>query len=460
MNRLHRSLAVRLAALFFALFTCAVGVVFVASYFVVRAQSVERTRKVLVARADAISRSLAEGPSNVMLAAGTAGQVAALFDASGSLLAGRADVPMILGWREVPGILVHLNEVGDENSETALLYGRRVGDRVLVLGEGLHVAEDAGEALLTGLLSSLVFVGLVGFAGAAFITWRVDRRLRRTEEALAAYGSGKTSVRLPVTGINDELDRMALAVNGLLDRVAALIETIRQITVDAAHDLKTPLTRLRYRLAEAEESRNPADVKAIVRSAAADAEQIVATFDALLRIAQIEAGASRTRFATLDLSDVLETVADAYGPDVEQTGHHLETRIASSLYVNGDRELLIQAFANLVENAIRHAGPNATITIEAVRGPSVQASVSDNGPGVPEADRQRVLLRFVRLDASRSTSGTGLGLSLVKAIADLHGASLVLSDDRPGLRATMTFRYLVRTPGNGSKANDTAPYQI
>ncbi len=439
MIRLHRSLAVRLAVLFFVLFACAVGVVFAASYFVVRAQSVERTHKVLVARADAISRSLAEGPSNVMLAAGTAGQVAALFDASGSLLAGRADVPMILGWREVPGRLVHLNEVGDENSETALLYGRRVGDRLLVLGEGMHVAEDTGEALLTGLLSTIVFVALVGFAGAAFIAWRVDWRLRQNEEALAAYGSGKTSIRLPVTRANDELDRMALAVNGLLDRVAALIETICQITVDAAHDLKTPLTRLRYRLAEAEENPDTADVKAIVHSAGADVEQIVATFDALLRIAQIEAGASRARFARVDLSDVLETVADAYGPDVEQAGQHLEARVAASLLVNGDRELLIQAFANLVENAIRHAGPNATITIEAVRGPSVQASVSDNGPGVPEADRERVLLRFVRLDASRSTPGTGLGLSLVKAIADLHGASLVLSDNRPGLRVTVTF---------------------
>jgi signal transduction histidine kinase len=282
--------------------------------------------------------------------------------------------------------------------------------------------------------------------------------MRRTEEALAAYATGKTSIRLPVTGANDELDRMALAVNRVLDRVAALIETIRQITVDAAHDLKTPLTRLRYRLAEAEETPDSADVKAIVSAAAADAEQIVATFDALLRIAQIEAGALRVRFAQVDLSNVLETVADAYGLDVEQTGQHLETRIASSLFVNGDRELLIQAFANLVENAIRHAGPDATITIEAMGDSSVQASVSDNGPGVPEADRERVLLRFVRLDASRSTPGTGLGLSLVKAIADLHGASLILSDNGPGLRVTITFPHLERGLSHGSKPDNTACY--
>ncbi len=449
MIMLHRSLAVRLAALFFVLFTCAVGVVFGASYLVVRAESVERTRKVLMARADAISHNLAERPLDEMPAVETAGRVAALFDTSGSLLAGRADLPMILGWREVPARLVHLNEAGDENSETALLYGRRIGDRILVVGEGMHVAEDTGEALLTGLLSSLVFVALVGFAGATFIAWRVDHRLRRIEGALADYGAGKTSIRLPLTGANDELDRLALAVNQVLDRVAVLIETIRQITVDAAHDLKTPLTRLRHRLAEAEESRDPADVKAIVNAAAADAEQIVTTFDALLRIAQIESGALRARLAKVDLSNVLETVADAYGPDVEQTSQQLETRIASSLFVNGDRELLIQAFANLVENAIRHAGPNATITIEAARGSSAQASVSDNGPGVPKADREHVLLRFVRLDASRSTPGIGLGLPLVKAIADLHGASLVLSDNRPGLRVTMTFLPLDYHAGSG-----------
>ncbi len=456
MIMLHRSLAVRLAVLFFVLFTCAVGVVFAVSYLVVRAESVDRTHKVLAARADVLSRNLAERPPDVMLAAEMAGQIAALFDANGSLLAGRADLPMIVGWREVPAKVVHLNEAGDENSETALLYGRRVGDRILVVGEGMHVAEDTGEALLTGLLSSLVFVALVGFAGAIFIAWRVDRRLRRTEEALAAYATGKTSIRLPLTGANDELDRLALAVNQVLDRVAVLIETIRQITVDAAHDLKTPLTRLRCRLAEAEESPDPADVKAIVHSAGADAEQIVATFDALLRIAQIEAGASRARFARVDLSDVLETVADAYGPDVEQAGQHLESRVAASLIVNGDRELLIQAFANLVENAIRHAGPNATITIEALRVPSIQAIVSDNGPGVPEADRQRVLLRFVRLDTSRSTPGTGLGLALVKAITDLHGASLVLSDNRPGLRVTMTFPPLDYTTNQGSNLNHAA----
>jgi signal transduction histidine kinase len=232
---------------------------------------------------------------------------------------------------------------------------------------------------------------------------------------------------------------MARAVNAVLDRMSVLMETTRQVTTDVAHDLKTPMTRLRHRLAEAEGA-SPAEVKDVIRSAAAEAEQIIGTFDALLRLSEIEAGARRARFDRVDLSDVLETVADAYGPDAEQAEHHFETRIGRELKVQGDRELLIQAFANLVENAIRHAGKGATICLAAMAcGTSIEAVVSDTGPGVPEADRPRVLRRFGRLEASRSTPGTGLGLTLVNAIADLHNARLELTDNRPGLRVLITF---------------------
>jgi signal transduction histidine kinase len=247
------------------------------------------------------------------------------------------------------------------------------------------------------------------------------------------------SRRLPVTGSGDELDRVALSVNAVLDRLAALMETTRQITIDAAHDLKTPMTRLLHRLAEAEGS-PAAEAKAVLHSAAADAKQIITTFDALLRIAEIEAGARRARFDLVDLSDVVETVADAYGPEAEQAGQELETKIGPGLSITGDRELLTQAFADLVENAIRHAGKGAKICLMAMsHAATVEAMVSDTGPGVPEADRERVLARFVRLEASRSTPGTGLGLTLVKAIADLHNARLALSNNDPGLRVTLTF---------------------
>jgi signal transduction histidine kinase len=439
MIALHRSIAVRLAALFFLLFACAIGAAFAVSYWFVRTEIVSRMRADLLARVDVIASRLQTQPPDVALSGETGRRVAALFDASGALVAGQPDLSAAVGWREIPAAAVHLDEEVEQQSDSVLRYGRRVGERTLVVGEGMHIVEDTGEALLAGLLSSLAFVALAGFTGAAIIAWRVDRRLRRTEDALASYAAGTMSIRLPLAGSGDELDRMALAVNAVLDRVAALIETIGQITADAAHDLKTPMTRLCHRLAEAENSPD-ADVKSVISAAAADAEQIVAMFDALLRIAQVEAGARRARFDVVDLSDVLETVADAYGPDVEQAGQHLETAVTPGLHVRGDRDLLIQAFANLAENAIRHAGFGAHVKVAAAaQGSSVQAVVSDSGPGIAEADRTRVLRRFVRLEASRSTPGTGLGLTLVKAIADLHGALLALSDNKPGLRVAITF---------------------
>ena len=435
----HRSGAVRIAVLFLALFACTVVAAFALTYTLVRTEIVLHLRTSIVAGADAAAERLAYERPDVVLASSSRQRVAALFNADGSLQFGEPGLSPFIGWREIPAENVGLQEEPQFRSEMVLCYGRLVGDRTLVIGEGMDIVEDSREALTSALLSSLAFVVLAGFAGAAVIAWRVDRRLGRTEVALTAYASGELSRRLPVTGSGDELDRVSQSVNTVLDRLSALMETTRQITIDAAHDLKTPMTRLLHRLAEAEDV--PADTAtAVLRAAKADAEQIIMTFDALLRIAEIEAGARRARFDLVDLSDVLETVADAYGPEVTQAGQVLETTIVPQLSITGDRELLTQAFANLVENAIRHAGDGTMISLMAVRAHSViEVRVSDTGPGVPEADRERILSRFVRLEESRSTPGTGLGLTLVKAIADLHDAHIDLGDNEPGLRVTIAF---------------------
>ena len=435
----HRSGAVRIAVLFLALFACTVVAAFVVTYTLVREEIVAHLRTNIMATADAIAARLAREPPDLALVTSSRQRVAALFDADGSLVIGESGFTPFIGWREFPADNIGLQEAPEYRSETVLAYGRSVGTRTLVVGEGMDILEDSREALTSALVWSLAFVLVAGFTGAAVIAWRVDRRLGRTQLALTAYASGEMSRRLPITGSGDELDRVALSVNIVLDRLAALMETTRQITIDAAHDLKTPMTRLLHRLAEAE-GNSVAEAKAVLRSAAADAKQIITNFDAMLRIAEIEAGARRSRFDLVDLSDVVETVADAYGPEAEQAGQRLETKIGPKLYVTGDRELLTQAFADLVENAIRHAGKGAAICLMAVsHAASVEAMVSDTGPGVPEADRERVLARFVRLEASRTTPGTGLGLTLVKAIADLHNARLALSDNDPGLRVTITF---------------------
>jgi signal transduction histidine kinase len=435
----HRSGAVRIALLFLVLFACTVVAAFALTYTLVRQEIVDHLRLNIVAGADAIAARLANEPASVVLPSSSRQRVAALFDADGTLIYGEPGLSPFVGWREIPADSVGLEEAPEYRSMSVMVYGRRVGLRTLVVGEGMDIVEDSREALTSALAWSLAFVIMAGLAGAAVIAWRVDRRLGRTEVALNAYASGDMARRLPLTGSGDELDRVSSSVNVVLDRLSALIETTRQITTDAAHDLKTPMTRLLHRLAEAERS-SAAESKLVLRSAAAEAKQIITTFDALLRIAEIEAGARRARFDLVDLSDVIDTVADAYGPEAEQAGQRLETKIGNKLFVTGDRDLLTQAFADLVENAIRHAGKGATICLMAVsHEDSVEAMVSDTGPGVPAADRERVLKRFVRLEASRSTPGTGLGLTLVKAIADLHNARLELGDNRPGLRVTLAF---------------------
>jgi signal transduction histidine kinase len=435
----HRSGAARLAALFLALFACAVVIGFATTYWFVREEIEEELQADVMATSDALAERLGREPPDVAFSSVNHQRTAALFGDDGALVIGDNGLTPFLGWREIPADQVHLDEPEEDRSEMALVYGRQLGNQTLVVGQGMDVLEDAGEAMRDGLLSSLAIVGLLGIGGAALIAWRYDRRLGRVQDALAAYASGEMWRRLPVSKSGDELDRMARGVNIVLDRLGTVMETTRQVSADVAHDLKTPMTRLRHRLAEAEGA-SPEEVKEVIRAAAAEAEQIIGTFDALLRLSEIEAGARRARFERVDLSDVLEMVADAYGPDAEQTAHRIETRIGPQLQVQGDRELLTQAFANLVENAIRHSGKGATIRVTAAaNGAGVEAVVSDNGPGVPTGEHERVLRRFGRLEASRSTPGTGLGLTLVNAIADLHGARLQLSDNRPGLKVTITF---------------------
>jgi len=442
----HRSGAVRIAALFLALFICTVIAVFAATYVLVREEILAHVRADIMAAADAIATRLERNESpDVVLASLSQQRVVALFAADGARLAGEPGLVPLIGWQEVPADDIGLNEPPEFRSMTALLYGRQVGRKTLVVGQGMDIVEDSREALTSGLLWSLAFVVLAGFAGAALIAWRVDRRIGRTQVALTAYASGDMQSRLPIEGSGDELDRMATSVNAVLDRLTVLIETTRQITSDAAHDLKTPMTRLLHRLAEAESGPAAEAAKPVLHAAATEAKQIIATFDALLRIAEIEAGARRARFDTIDLSDVAETVADAYGPEIDLAGQRLTTKIEPGLLVTGDRDLLTQALADLIENAIRHAGKGADIGVTAVgNGATIEAMVSDTGPGVPATDRERVLRRFVRLEASRSTPGTGLGLTLVKAIADLHNARLELEDNggrpgRAGLRVSLTF---------------------
>jgi signal transduction histidine kinase len=220
------------------------------------------------------------------------------------------------------------------------------------------------------------------------------------------------------------------------------MESLRQVSNDIAHDLRTPLAHLRYRLERVrEEACSPGDYALAVEAAISDCDELLAMFAALLRISQLEAGARQAGMQAVDLGEVLEQIAGLYEPVMDDTGHPFDVTLAHNLRLSGDPQLLTRLFGNLLDNAIRHTPSGARISLQAGWGEhGVNVSVADEGPGIPEEERAKVFRRFYRREQSRTTPGSGLGLSLVAAIAELHGAAVSLEDNGPGLRAVVRFR--------------------
>ena len=354
----------------------------------------------------------------------------------GARLAGNlAQAPRAAGWRTLR------LEGGEKPGAEVLAHGTRLPD-----GAFLVVARDLApvRSLETRLLGAAGWVGgaalLLGLLGGFLMGRGVARRAAAMEAALAAVEAGEIGRRLPARAGGDEFDRLAGRINATLDRLQGLMATVRQVTDDVAHDLRTPLSRLRQRLEAAAAGRD-ADARSAVAGAMEECDRILGVFEALLRIAQVEGGGSRASFAPFDLSGVAEAVTEVYGPAAEERRQTLETRIAPGAPAWGDRELVTQMLANLVENAVRHGREGGRVEVALVRAPGGGAAltVADDGVGIPAAERERVFRRFHRLDAARSSPGTGLGLALVKAVADLHGMAIELSDNGPGLRVAVSI---------------------
>jgi signal transduction histidine kinase len=260
--------------------------------------------------------------------------------------------------------------------------------------------------------------------------------------------AGDLSGRLPVAGTGDELDRLADNVNAMLDRIEALMRGLKEVSDNIAHDLKTPLTRLRNRCEQALRSATgEASYRAALESTIAESDDLIRTFDALLMIARAESGQARENMTEFDASEIARDVGELYEPVADEKGIALKIDAPAAAPVRGNRELVSQALANLIDNAIKYAGTNgkvngvpAEIVVKAGNdGERITLSVADRGPGIPDADRGRVVERFVRLEQSRSEPGSGLGLSLASAVARLHGGELKLEDNHPGLRTTIAL---------------------
>jgi signal transduction histidine kinase len=311
-----------------------------------------------------------------------------------------------------------------------LLVGREVEDR-------MHIQGLIKKALGWGLALTLLLGLAGGFLTSRGMLGRVDAINRTTRRIMA----GDLSQRIERRGSRDEFDQLAENLNAMLDQIERLLDGMRQVTDNIAHDLRTPLNRLRARVEVALlNDLDPADARALLEQTLADVEGMIGTFNALLAIARAEAGSERASFEPVDLAALTSDLAELYGPLAEEKGIVFASSCPNGLRVGGNRELLAQALSNLLDNAIKYTPEGGVVELQVAHGPRGPViTVADSGPGIPEADRERVLERFVRLESHRSTPGNGLGLSLVKAVATLHGASLRLEDNHPGLRVRLEF---------------------
>lgn len=278
---------------------------------------------------------------------------------------------------------------------------------------------------------------IFGVFGAAALGAFLRRRLKSISGTAEAIIDGNVRRRMPVSNRRDEFDEVALTLNRMLDRIEGLLENLRQVSSDVAHDLRTPLARLRTRLEEAASRTQPTDASAtIIESSIQQVDEVLSLFAAILRIAEVESGETRRFFAQVDVTSLATDVAESYAPAVADGGRTLLWTVDADLVVQGDRELLAQALVNLVENAQSHTPAGTVIRLTAIRaGQYVCLQVVDNGPGVPNTDLPRITKRFARLDSSRNRKGYGLGLNLVRAVARLHAGRLILENGSPGLVA-------------------------
>lgn len=313
---------------------------------------------------------------------------------------------------------------------------------LLAVGGDIGQIDDLEEAIATAFLWTVGPAAALGIVGGAIVSRAFLRRVDTIVRTLEAIIDGDLARRVPTHGTGDDLDRLASALNRMLDRIAILMDSLRQVSSDVAHDLRTPLSRLYQRLEDARaHARSIADYEASIEAALGEAQGLLETFSALLRIAQVEGASRRGGFSEVNLSAVTESVADAYRPDAEDAGQQLTATIAQGVGVSGDQELLTQALANVVENALRHTprGTRINVRLEGRPGAGALLVVEDDGPGVTEVDLPRLTGRFYRGERSRTTPGNGLGLSLASAVAELHGAQLNLTSAKPGLRVSLAF---------------------
>jgi signal transduction histidine kinase len=449
-----RSTPFRIVGVYTLLFVISAAILFSVIYWSVTREMTRELKAVIEEDMRPLITAYAEGRPDRLVtavreraAAARPGETLLLLQSvSGVVLSGNiVGLPPFTGWQELP---LQENTNGRQvkhpnGSDTALVLGIQRGRIFLLVGRSLRHIRGTQKILVRSAAWALAVTIFLALAGGAVFSRGALRRIETINAAFREITAGNLSRRVPARGTRDELDQLAININQMLDQVELLLSNLQQVTNDIAHDLRTPLGRLRQGL-EATRLKQPdiAEYQATIDHAIDQSDKILETFAALLRIAQIESRVRRSKFNAVDLSDVSNTVIEALDAVIEDAGQSLVTEIARNVHVQGDKDLITQLFVNLVANATHHCSTGTEISVILKKDPEPILIVSDTGLGIAENEREAVLRRFYRLEKSRTTSGSGLGLALVKAIADLHGANLTLSDNGPGLRVTIRFSEL------------------
>lgn len=446
---LHLSASMRFALAISAVFVGAALVAGILAYALQTAQMrraleaevAADTRSLALAARDGDVQDLRDQVAARIAVAGDGARIVAFQPAAGGPVQGNALTAQFEGARRLtPGPDLQLTPPGGQPGEGYLAFGMSLPEGWIMTGRDDAMLQEQTEILAGSFGWGLGLAALLATGLAIVIARRTEVRIGRMEAVLAAVGSGQHALRIADAGA-DDLARLAQSVDAALDRLEAGIAAIRQVSTDVAHDLRAPLARLRLRLEPlAMDAAMPAVARAELGLSLADLDQIAETFDAILRLARMQAGMVEIALAPVDLAALCRDVVEMMAPSAEDMGHRLSLDLAASATISGDRALLAQALINLIDNALRHCPAPAQVRLALLRtDTAVVLEVRDDGPGIPETDLARVRDRFVRLDHSRNTPGSGLGLSLVEAIATLHHARLDLANGKPGLCARFVF---------------------
>lgn len=449
LDQLLKSASFQLAAAYVGLFSISVGILAGLIYFIATAELQREVRTRIVSESTALREEYTRGGTPQLLQAMAdrqrgrlvGGLDYALYDAKGRRLFGTLpDTHCVSGWVTFTGPPDGDEPQGEMEKLGVFVTPLAHGDCLLV-GDDITKVAEFGSLILKSFGWVFLLTVMMAVAGGVFLSSGVLRRIEAIGRTAEAIIEGDMTRRIPRRGVPDDLDRLAATLNRMLDRMTGLMESLRHVSNDVAHDLRTPLGRLRNSLEEARDTKSsPDEFRAAIDRAVSEVDGILDTFGAILRIAQIESGSRRSGFQRLLLSELASDVCETFAPSLEDAGKILRTEIQPRLWIQGDRELLVQALANLLENAIAHTPAGALVTVSLKQKEArIELDVADNGQGVSEAECSAIFKRFYRVEKSRAAAGNGLGLSIVAAVAELHAAKLTASDNKPGLKIQMAF---------------------